>query len=242
MNTNEERQNPEDENPEDKDTPLQIFALSYLYSEELTQRQKEEISDSHRMVTHHSHSTVLPTPISITVKELIIILPSSMIPEIPTVEEVCNQLNVLEERGLLTQPYRRYDGGEYAIFSITGDGMLFIKQYYAELSKAIRDKRVYEKNIVDSIEGNNNIKEYLKRVGSKVKEKSQEEMADMLLSGVKTYGPLLISTLISVITKYQHSELLRLDSIPCSRKQFSKPNRFPIYILIPFIKVLVWFT
>jgi hypothetical protein len=105
LRTNEEGQNLEGGNPEDKPyfTPLQIFALSYLYSEELKQKQKEQFLDSHTLVTHHSHSSVIPRSISIRVRELITILPFSMIPEMPTVEEVCNQLNILEGYGLLTQ-------------------------------------------------------------------------------------------------------------------------------------------
>ena len=78
--------------------------------------------------------------------------------------------------------------------------MLFIKRYYASLSKVIKDKRVYEENI-ESIEGNGKIKEFLKGIGSKLKERSQEEIADEVLSGVKTYGPLLITSLIQMVTK-----------------------------------------
>jgi hypothetical protein len=117
----------------------------------------------------------------------------------PTAQEVYNQLNILAERGLL-EGKGGYVSEEYASFYITGTGMLFVKRYYARLSKAIKDKRVYEKDI-DSVEGNSKIKEFLKGIGSKLKEKSQEEIADEVLSGVKTYGPLLITSLIHLIAK-----------------------------------------
>jgi hypothetical protein len=44
MSANEESQVAEGELPDDRShtTPLQIFALSYLYSEELTRREKEQ--------------------------------------------------------------------------------------------------------------------------------------------------------------------------------------------------------
>ena len=202
MATNGESQDPEDESPDDKSytiTPLQIFALSYLYSEESTQRQREQFLDSERLVTHHSHSSVLPRPIYITVRELITILPLSIVPETPTAQEVYDQLNILADRGLL-EGKGGYLSEEHASYYITGTGMLFIKRYYASLSKAIKDKRVYEEDI-ECIEVNSKIKDFLKGIGSKLKERSQEEIADEVLSGVKTYGPLLITSLIHIVTK-----------------------------------------
>jgi hypothetical protein len=200
---NGESQDPEDEPPDDKSdiTALQIFALSYLYSEESAQRQrqKEQYLDSQRLVTHYSHSSVLSKPIHITVRELITILPFSIVSETPTAQEVCDQLNILAERGLL-EGKGSYISEEYASYYITGTGMLFIKRYYAGLSKAIKDKRVYEE-CIESIEGNSKIKEFLKGIGSKLKERSQEDIADEVLSGVKTYGPLLITSLINIVTK-----------------------------------------
>jgi hypothetical protein len=198
---NGESQDSEGEPPDDRShtTPLQIFALSYLYFEESTQRQKEQFLDSQRLDTHHSHSSVLSRPIYITVRELITILPFSIVSETPTAQEVYDQLNILAERELL-EGKDGYISEEYASYYITGTGMLFIKQYYAGLSKTIKDKRVYEENI-ESIEGNSKIKEFLKGIGSKLKERSQEEIADEVLSGVKTYGPLLITSLIHMVTK-----------------------------------------
>jgi hypothetical protein len=96
------------------------------------------------------------------VRELMItILLSLMIPKKSTVDEVCNQLNILAECGLLTQENRYPD--EYASFSITGDGMLAIKLYLAELSRAIKDKKVNEQDI-DLAEGNSEMKNYLKGI------------------------------------------------------------------------------
>jgi hypothetical protein len=201
MSANKESQVAEGEPPDDRShtTPLQIFALSYLYSEELTRREKEQYLDSQCLVTQHAHSSVLPSPIYITVRELITILPLSIVPETPTAQEVCDQLNILAERGLF-EGKGGYIIEEYAWYCITGTGMLFIKRYYASLFKAVKDKRIYEKNI-ENLEGNIRIKEFLKGIGSKLKERSQEEIADEVLSGVKTYGPLLITSLIQMVTK-----------------------------------------
>jgi hypothetical protein len=135
----------EGEHPDDRShatytTPLQIFALSYLYSEESAQRQKEQFLDSQRLVTHYSHSSVLSRPINMTLRELITILPLSIVPETPTAQEVYEQLNILADRGLL-EGRACYLSEGYASYYITGTGMLFIKRYYASLSKAIKDKK-----------------------------------------------------------------------------------------------------
>ena len=92
---------PDDRSRTTHTTPLQIFALSYLYSEESTQRQKEQFLDSQRLVTHHSRSSVPSRPIYMTVRELITILPLSIVSQTPTAQEVYDQLNILADRGLL---------------------------------------------------------------------------------------------------------------------------------------------
>jgi hypothetical protein len=118
-------------------TPSQIFALSYLYYEELKQRQKEEILDRQRLTRHQSSSSVLPHPLSVTVRHLSNILPSSMNSEMLTNEEFYNQLNFLVEGGLLEQEFKDRTG-EYASFSITANGMLFINRHIVQLSRAIK--------------------------------------------------------------------------------------------------------
>jgi hypothetical protein len=116
--------------------------------------------DSHRLVTHNSHSSVLPRPISIMVRELATILPVSRIPKKPTTEEICNQLNILAQLGLLEQEHR-YLTGEYASFSITTDGIMFVKQHIDKISSAIKDKKINEGDI-DHAEGTSEAKNYLK--------------------------------------------------------------------------------
>ncbi|MDQ3836139.1 MAG: hypothetical protein M3270_04305 [Thermoproteota archaeon] len=71
-------------------TDLQIFVLAYLTSEETKRTEKEP----HPLIPH--------SPLSISIIDLIKLLPSSYIPEKPTVEEVRNQLKALEKRTLLT--------------------------------------------------------------------------------------------------------------------------------------------
>jgi hypothetical protein len=176
-------------------TPLQIFVLSYLDHEEWKQTRKEQISDMDRKVTHHSYSSIPRRPISISIRELITILPTSVIPEMPKAEEVYNQLNLLAEDGLL-EPEGRYDLESFS-FSITGDGMLVIKQYLGDLSRAIKDRRVTDKD-VEHAEGGIEVKKYFKELLSKILDKSQDEIVNTLFSAIRTQGIPLIVLLISL--------------------------------------------
>jgi hypothetical protein len=75
-------------------TPSQIFALSYLsLLRGIKAKTKEEILDRQRLTTHQSYSSVLPHPVSVTVRHMSNILPSSMNSEMLTNKEFYNELN-----------------------------------------------------------------------------------------------------------------------------------------------------
>jgi hypothetical protein len=82
-------------------------------------------------------------------------------------------------------------------FSITLGGTLFVKSYIAKLSGAIKDKKINDQDI-DSAEGNNEVKKYFKETWRKIKDKSQDEIANTLFSAIRTYGPPLIILLASL--------------------------------------------
>ena len=179
-------------------TPVQVFALSYLYTEELKRRQKEEFLDSQRLRTHSSHSSVLTRPISVTLRNLCNIIPSSMISQSLTAEQVFNELMVLVQQGYLEQEFRNRPA-EYASFSITSDGMLLIKQYLTGLSSAIKEGQIKEQDI-ERAQGDNVIKKYFKELLSKVKDRSQDEIVDALFSAIKTHGIKMTIMLVSLLT------------------------------------------
>jgi hypothetical protein len=58
--------------------------------------------------------------------------------------EFHNQLNFLLEGGLLEQEFK-YRTGEYGSFSITTNGVLFINRQIAQLSRAIKGKKLTSK-------------------------------------------------------------------------------------------------
>jgi hypothetical protein len=183
-------------------TVFQFFALSYLYSEELKRTQKEQfIDDNIRMRTHHSQSSVTPSPIAVSVRELAVKSPTSMIKERLTSDQILEQLQILESNQLLELAGIGGYRGEYTKFSITTDGIMFLKSIYAQLSEAIKDKNVYEK-IIDNVEGNSEAKTWLKGAWDKLKDKAQDEIADIILSGVRKYGTELIGIGFRLLNEY----------------------------------------
>lgn len=183
-------------------TPFQFFALSYLYSEELKKMEKEQfIDDNIRMRTHHSQSSITPSPISVSVRELAVKLPISMIENRVSTDQILEQLQILESNQLLELAGIGGYRGEYTKFSITTDGIIFLKAIYAKLSQAIKDKNVYEKTI-DSVEGNSEAKTWLKGTWDELKYKAQDEIADTILSGVRKYGTELIGIGFRLLNEY----------------------------------------
>jgi len=173
-------------------TPFQFFALSFLYSEELKKADKEQfIDDNIRKVTHHSYSSIMQRPISITVRELAIKMPISMNNERLSTAQMMEELWDLEGGGYLEQAGIGGDRGEYTSFSVTTDGVILVKHIYSQMSGAFKDKVVYEKTI-DTVEGSSPLKTFLKGLFVKLQDKAQDEIADVILSGVRKYGPELI--------------------------------------------------
>jgi hypothetical protein len=169
-------------------THAQIFTLSHLYFE-----------DSHKIRmfnTFHTSSHVVQ-PVAISLRHLINILPFSKASETLSPEDVHNQLNVLVKHGFLKQELEHQNGEYTTFFSITSRGTLFVKGYIAKLSSAIKDKKINDQDI-DRAEGNNEVKEYFKETWRKIKDKSQEEIANTLFSALRTYGPALIILLASL--------------------------------------------
>lgn len=169
-------------------THVQIFTLSHLYFED---------SKKIRMFnTFHTSSHVVQ-PVAISLRHLINILPFSTASGTLSPEDVHNQLDALVKRGFLKPELKRQNGECTTFFSITLGGTVFVKSYIAKLSSAIKDKKINDQDI-DSAEGNIEIKKYFKETLGKIKDKSQDEIANILFSAIRTYGPPLIILLVSL--------------------------------------------
>jgi hypothetical protein len=178
---------PEEEKGEEAQFPtaLQISVLCCLYYEEL--------ENFKALGTAYTSSHIVQ-PVALSLRQLIPHLPNLKASETSSPEVVCNQLNVLIKCRYLN-PKLIYQDGHYAtLFSITDEGMLFLKAYIAKLTRAMKDKKINEKDI-DRAEGKSDVKKYFKETWRKIKDKSQDEIVDTFFSAIRSYGPSLVGLL-----------------------------------------------
>ena len=71
---------------------------------------------------------------------------------------------------------------------------MFLKNMFTDFPQVVSDKDVYERTI-DKVEGSSGIKIWLKGIWVKFKDKSQDEVVELIFEGVKTYGPQLIGVI-----------------------------------------------
>ncbi len=180
-------------------TPIQIFILTYLYSEEVQETQKKEIINN-ILRSNRSHYSEFSHHISISLRDLSLLIPSSILPEMRINEEhIYTQLKILEYNRLLGISVDEIQDKENTLFFITIDGIILVKQIFSTLSDKIQDKKVYQEDI-DKLEGNKEIKDWLKGLWIKLKDKAKDDIADMVIDGVKIYGPSVIVLLINLLS------------------------------------------
>ena len=88
-------------------SPLQLFTLSYLYSEELKMDEKEQNLDSQRRVTHHSYSSSR-RQVVVTVREIATKIPPDAVSHIPRVQNILDELLELEQNQYLEIGFERH--------------------------------------------------------------------------------------------------------------------------------------
>ncbi len=170
-------------------TPIQTFVLSYLYTEDL---KNFELLGS----TYTSFHIVTPT--AITIKHLSTILPDWMTLEMPSPEDIENQLNDLIARGFLERRMKNEAGQSSYFYSITTGGTLFVKGYITRLSSAIKDRKISEQE-VDRVQGDSRAKNYLKEtILNKVVDKTLDQIVEGVFSGIKIVGPTLVSLIMQL--------------------------------------------
>ena len=185
------------EHEEEVPTKFQIFVLSYLYSQQLFLEEREHELDKKRVRTHHLQSKFLRNDLHINLQQLATISPPSVISDDLTVPEMIRQLSLLIDSGLLERSRLGSSSEGFGTVSITTEGILFVKKIFGKLKQSVRDKKNYEKRI-ESLEGNSETKKWLKDIWKILKDKAQDEIADLILSEVKIYGPQLIAFIIKL--------------------------------------------
>jgi len=180
-------------------TPIQIFVLTYLYSEEVKETQKKEIIDN-ILQSNKSKVSEFSHHVSISLRDISLLVPSSVLPEIRINEEyIYNQMKILEYNHLLIKSIDDFENNENTSYFITIDGIILVKQIFSSLSDNIQDEKIFPKDI-DNLEGNRETKEWLKELWSNVEDTAKDDIADMVIDGVKIYGPPAIVLLINLLS------------------------------------------
>jgi hypothetical protein len=180
-------------------TPIQIFILTYLYSEEVEETQKKEIINN-ILRSSKSYYSEFSHHVSISLRDISLLIPPSLLPEMRINEEhIYNQIKILEYNRLLGTSVDNFEEKENTLFFITIDGIILIKQIFSTVSDRIQDKKVFEDEI-DKLEGNREIKDWLKTLWLDLQDKTKDEVADMVIDGIKIYGPSAIVILINLLS------------------------------------------
>jgi hypothetical protein len=180
-------------------TPIQIFILTYLYSEEVKETQKKEIINNIIRSSKSAHSE-FSHHVSISLRDISLLIPSSILPDMRINEEhIYNQIKILEYNRLIGISIDNLQNKENTLFFITIDGIILVKQIFSALSDKIQDKKLFEEDI-DKLEGNKEIKDWLKGLWKNLKDKAKDDIVDMVIDGVKIYGPSVIVVLINLLS------------------------------------------
>jgi hypothetical protein len=165
-------------------TPLQIYVLAHLTSEE-----SKRIEESHPYVPQ--------APIEIRLRDLIIQLPTTYVPEKPIIEEVRNQLKALEDLTYLHSDGPAFNNPEIQSYSVTLNGMMYVKQFLAMISFGIKEQKITEKDM-DRAGGDSGVIKFMKETWGKFKDKSPDQIADMLFLAIRTQGLPLVRLVIDM--------------------------------------------
>ena len=180
-------------------TPIQIFILTYLYSQEVKETQKKEIINN-ILRSSKAYFSEFSHHVSISLRDVSLLIPSSILPEMRINEEhIYNQIKILEYNHLLGTSVDNMQEKENTLFFITIDGIILVKQILSTLSDRIQDVKVFKENI-DKLEGNREIKDWLKGLWIDLKDKSKDDIADMIIDGVNIHGPSAIVLLIDLLS------------------------------------------
>jgi hypothetical protein len=180
-------------------TPIQIFILTYLYSEEVKETQKKEIINNIIRSSKSAHSE-FSHHVSISLRDISLLIPSSILPDMRINEEhIYNQIKILEYNRLIGISIDDLQNKENTLFFITIDGIILVKQIFSALSDKIQDKKLFEEDI-DKLEGNKEIKDWLKGLWKNLEDKAEDDIVDMVIYGIKIYGPSVIVVLINLLS------------------------------------------
>ena len=77
---------------------------------------------------------------------------------------------------------------------------LYEKQGLIAPKRSTGNTRLFSEEDIDRLEGNKEIKDWLKGLWKNLKDKAKDDIVDMVIDGVKIYGPSVIVVLINLLS------------------------------------------
>ena len=106
-------------------------------------------------------------------------------------------MKALEKLTFLNYEGPGFNNLEIQSYSVTGNGMMYVKRFLAQISRDIKEEKITEKGI-DRAGGDSGAIKFLKEIWGKFKDKSPDQIVDMLFYAVRTQGLPLIRLIIDL--------------------------------------------
>ena len=183
-------------------TPFQIFVLTYLTSEESKQQKDNKafgrpspvgLTYNYRFTTSINELTTIVLPN---------LIPGDKLDPSDILTRTVNEVIDLEKQELIKYEHERshpsFKGEQYEGFYVTPGGKLFVRKCFVGLVSKIEDKIQYER-IVEQTEANTIVKKYFKELREKLIDKSQDQVIEIISSGIKEYAVVGISIALRLV-------------------------------------------
>lgn len=99
--------------------------------------------------------------------------------------------------------YRHTFDADDSAFVITTNGILAFRLYLSPMAQAIQSDDF--KEVIDQTKGDNAVKDELKQLQKKLKDKAEDEVVDGIMTVAKKYGSEVVIFLIKLVNQYAQS-------------------------------------
>ena len=177
---------------------LRLFRFLPYYSYIMRKRESEKRNARRKLTFTRNNYPGLPnSKYHISLRELAIKIPhSEILTNILNINQMYKELKLLEINDLVSPMWDREHYKDNYAFSITTTGIISTIQYLGQFPKAT-EREDYIENVEKS-ESTNEVKDWFKGLKDKIKGKSQEEVAKLIVTGIKTYGLNIIPLVMNI--------------------------------------------
>lgn len=132
------------------------------------------------------------------------LIPEGVIDAEDIIEGIEKQVDELVEKEYLTYEHQPSDpsfrGKLYEAFYIMPKSKIFIRKYFSGLEELVANRDLYEAT-VEHIKTKPEVKKHLKDLRTKLVNKAQDEIIEILVSSIKKYAPAGIAMIVQLVAR-----------------------------------------